>query len=127
MPRSWAFDVGRAGLAHGAFFLDFSATQRATQRLAFGTLALDRSSFREAMVTTASGCTAGAAFRCVSLPLKLYMDFRLESHNPAATWRRLPLRGKVGICTQGLGTSLAFTMPVTGVAFLLYEASFLYL
>lgn len=116
----------RHGMAsHAAFFSGFYFFRQFFSDIAYRYMKFSSTTFSDAIVTTAAGCFAGGCWKLASDPLKNRDDW--VSQHSAAEWRKLKFATRIGIRTKGLGRQLAQTMPVTGVAFLIYEASFSYL
>lgn len=110
--------------AHAAFFSGFYFFRSYFAEVAYKKLKFQSTSFHDAIVTTAAGCCAGGCWKVASDPLKNRDDW--VAKNSIEMWRKLSFNARLSIRTQGLGKALAQTMPVTGVAFLFYEASFAY-
>lgn len=115
-------NVFRQGFSHAAFFGTFSQVQHSI-RYFMGRRGIDRTSMNDALIVSLAGCAAGGAYRLVSLPSGRFLEYR--SKHGLGAFVRLSQREKFRALTHGLGTSLAFTMPVTGLAFLGYEAAFM--
>lgn len=122
--RTW-LRVRHGMASHAAFFSGFFFFRNMLSRLAFKKLKFESNTFSDAIITTISGCCAGGCWKVASEPLKNRDEWVLK--NSVEAWRKLPPAMRFQIRTKGLGWALAQTMPVTGVAFLIYEASFAYL
>ncbi len=117
--------VRREAAAHAAFFTGFFFFRHVITDVTYHSLGFKSNTVTDAVVTTLAGCAAGGAWKCVAEPLRNRDEFVVQ--NGARAWWTLPWRRKLGIRCAGLRSSLLQTMPITGVAFLVYEASFLFL
>ena len=140
--RGTSFAVLRNAVGHAAFFTAFSGSRAVLYRTCFGPhgryFQWERTSLRDSLVTATGGCVAGGAYRTVAMPMaNLYAyrrAHRFQRHyghvglngGLSESWvKGLIQRGGVaGACRtafHGYPEAMLYTMPVTGVAFLLYE------
>lgn len=113
----------RHGMAsHAAFFSGFYFFRSYFAEIAYKRMRFQSTTFADAIVTTLAGCFAGGCWKVASEPLK-NRDEWVRTHS-WEKWNKMPFATRIAIRTKGLGWQLAQTMPVTGVAFLIYEASF---
>jgi hypothetical protein len=127
------FAVSRQGLSHAIFFSTFSWANHTLQYNLFlkpGHWIKHHTSMNEALVMSGAGCVAGAGFRLVTVPMQNVHNRCFKERTRLESPRAFAQRGAAQcwkIAFSGLGTSLAFTMPVTGFAFLAYEMALLHL
>jgi hypothetical protein len=115
----WHSRIARGTLSHAAFFGSFYACRTLGDTLLFEKLGARRTTFSSAMLTATAGCGAGAGYRLIAVPME-NRNLLIRGKGRAA-WNALSLRCKGRELTRGLGQSLIFTMPVTGIVFLGYE------
>eukprot|EP00667_Euglena_gracilis_P014184 EG_transcript_14687 len=114
-------------VGHAAFFASFNAGKQAgvagIHRLGF-----HRDTLTEAVITAGSGAGAGACYRLVTVPQQQFWQWwsqrpaAAKHANPVAYFlRTVPPAQRLPVLYRGLGESLKFSMPLTGVVFLVYE------
>jgi hypothetical protein len=125
--RLFQWRLARAMLAHPAFFSTFYAARVLGSTLWVDVTQHHPTSFSGAMLTAGSGCFAGAGYRVVAMPIDAYSSILRHGKRGLATHRRRTRPQQIAHLYTGLGRSLAFTMPVTGIFFLVYEYALMYL
>lgn len=121
--RAWPARATIAAVSHAAFFVFFNLGCASAHRIsAYLPPPESRdgaTAERTTLVWATGGCFAGVAYRCVAVPL-----VNVKNHRKGVRgWFALPAHKAIGAATRGLGSSLAFTVPVTVAAFLVYEAA----
>lgn len=126
------WSVVRHSVSHACFFAGFRFSSDTLRSLAYRHFRLDQTSWSDAMVTVGAGCAAGGAYRLVSHPMnRVYSQGGALAGRPATSAREA-IHSFAGFHNynslsmmrsgyKGLGQSLLWTMPVSGVAFLAYE------
>ena len=138
------WSVTRHSITYSCFFAGFKYFFDTFRYNLYRRYECPQTSWSDAMVTVGAGCAAGGAYRIVSHPMmRVYLDGRgqlLQSQDASravsSMYSPITARGAFrafatrhhfqpapmirAACT-GLGQSLAWSMPVTGVAFLAYE------
>jgi hypothetical protein len=115
------FAVVRSTVGHAAFFGAFSASKALYTRLQREWTTVPRTTWSDAVTTSLAGCTAGAALRTANVPMQnWYLYLVRQRQGSLQDLLRTP-RYFLDITFRGYRQALAYTMPVTGVAFLGYE------
>ena len=122
------FAVTKQSVSHAVFFSAFAWANRNAHYHAFqkpNHWVAHHTSFCEALATSAAGCAAGAAFRLVTVPMQNIYTRCFKPRTKVENFGVLCRRANVGelrrVAFSGLASSLIFTMPITGFAFLAYE------
>eukprot|EP00744_Colponema_vietnamica_P015583 GILI01021850.1.p1 GENE.GILI01021850.1~~GILI01021850.1.p1 ORF type:complete len:456 (+),score=53.93 GILI01021850.1:99-1466(+) len=124
---TWA--VYRQAVCHAVFFSAFSYSHDMHRWLWYRYMDAERTSWRDACITAASGCMAGGSYRLISLPM---LNIYHETGGASRPWSFQPrtaqflkkhttAKSAFKAAYSGLGYSMAWIMPITGAAFLVYE------
>ena len=111
---------------HALFFATFNGGKRAGAGL-MACLRIKRNTLRDASVTVCSGALAGASYRVATVPLTQLWKWHAEQPAPCHSnsvvhfLRTVKPGARLPLLYRGLGESLRYSMPVSGLAFLFYE------